>query len=150
MDIFNVVTITLSFLTLIALLYQSMSLTKSLKTQSYQHIITSQTSVDRLFLEYPELRPFLYENVDLPNPDTELGRRARVVIDVALNVIDSTYQQRELIPDEMLNSWLHYASQVTNNQGVRQFLTENPDWYPIAMADEYTNLLANSERKNEI
>jgi hypothetical protein len=150
MDIFNVVTITLSFLTLIALLYQSMSLTKSLKTQSYQHIITSQTSVDRLFLEYPELRPFLYENVDLPNPDTELGRRARVVIDVALNVIDSTYQQRELIPDEMLNSWLHYASQVTNNKGVRQFLTENPDWYPIAMADEYTNLLANSERKNEI
>lgn len=150
MDIFNVVTITLSFLTLIALLYQSMSLTKSLKTQSYQHIITSQTSVDRLFLEYPELRPFLYENVDLPNPDTELGRRARVVIDVALNVIDSTYQQRELIPDEMLNSWLHYASQVTNNKGVRQFLTENPDWYPIAMADEYSNLLANSERKNEI
>lgn len=150
MDIFNVVTITLSFLTLIALLYQSMSLTKSLKTQSYQHIITSQTSVDRLFLEYPELRPFLYENVDLPNPDTELGRRARVVIDVALNVIDSTYQQRELIPDEMLNSWLHYASQVTNNKGVRQFLTENPDWYPIAMADEYTNLLANSEKKNEI
>ena len=150
MDIFNVVTITLSFLTLIALLYQSMSLTKSLKTQSYQHIITSQTSVDGLFLEYPELRPFLYENVDLPNPDTELGRRARVVIDVALNVIDSTYQQRELIPDEMLNSWLHYASQVTNNKGVRQFLTENPDWYPIAMADEYSNLLANSERKNEI
>ena len=150
MDIFNVVTITLSFLTLIALLYQSMSLTKSLKTQSYQHIITSQTSVDRLFLEYPEVRPFLYENVDLPNPDTELGRRARVVIDVALNVIDSTYQQRELIPDEMLNSWLHYASQVTNNKGVRQFLTENPDWYPIAMADEYSNLLANSERKNEI
>lgn len=150
MDIFNVVTITLSFLTLVALLYQSMSLTKSLKTQSYQHIITSQTSVDRLFLEYPELRPFLYDNIDLPNPDTELGRRARVVIDVALNVIDSTYQQRELIPDEMLNSWLHYASQVTNNKGVRQFLTENPDWYPIAMADEYTNLLANSERKNEI
>ena len=150
MDIFNVVTITLSFLTLIALLYQSMSLTKSLKTQSYQHIITSQISVDRVFLEYPELRPFLYENVDLPNPDTELGRRARVVIDVALNVIDSTYQQRELIPDEMLNSWLHYASQVTNNKGVRQFLTENPDWYPIAMADEYSNLLANSERKNEI
>lgn len=150
MDIFNVVTITLSFLTLVALLYQSMSLTKSLKTQSYQHIITSQTSVDKLFLEYPELRPFLYDNVDLPDPDTELGRRARVVIDVALNVIDSTYQQRDLIPNEMLNSWLHYASQVTNNKGVRQFLTENPDWYPIAMADEYTNLLANSERKNEI
>ena len=150
MDIFNVVTITLSFLTLIALLYQSMSLTKSLKTQSYQHIIISQTSVDKIFLEYPELRPFLYENVDLPNPDTELGRRARVIIDVALNVIDSTYQQRDLIPGEMLDSWLHYASQVTNNKGVRQFLVENPDWYPIAMSDEYTNLLAKSERKNEI
>lgn len=147
MDIFNIVTVALSFMTLIALLYQSMSLTKSLKTQSYQHIITSQISVDRLFLEYPELRPFLYENVDLPNPDTELGRRARVVIDVALNVIDSTYQQRELIPDEMLNSWLHYASQVTNNKGVRQFLTEHPDWYPIAMADKYTSLLAKSEKK---
>jgi hypothetical protein len=150
MDIFNVLTITLSLLTLIALLYQSMSLTKSLKTQSYQHIIDSQTSVDKIFLEYPELRPFLYENVDLPDPDTELGRRARVIIDVALNVIDSTYQQRDLIPNEMLDSWLHYASQVTNNKGVRQFLIENPDWYPIAMSDEYTNLLANSERKNAI
>jgi hypothetical protein len=143
-------TVVFSFLTLIALLYQSMSLTKSLKTQSYQHIIDSQTSVDKIFLQYPELRPFLYDNVDLPNPDTELGRRARVVIDVALNVIDSTYQQRDLIPDEMLGSWLHYASQVTNNKGVRQFLTENPDWYPIAMANEYSKLVAKLERKNEI
>lgn len=150
MDIVNIVTIVFSFLTLIALLYQSMSLTKSLKTQSYQHIIDSQTSVDKIFLQYPELRPFLYDNVDLPNPDTELGRRARVVIDVALNVIDSTYQQRDLIPDEMLGSWLHYASQVTNNKGVRQFLTENPDWYPIAMANEYSRLVAKFERKNEI
>jgi len=150
MDIVNIMTIVFSFLTLIALLYQSMSLTKSLKTQSYQHIIDSQTSVDKIFLQYPELRPFLYDNVDLPNPDTELGRRARVVIDVALNVIDSTYQQRDLIPDEMLGSWLHYASQVTNNKGVRQFLTENPDWYPIAMANEYSRLVAEIERKNEI
>ncbi len=147
MDIVNIMTIVFSFLTLIALLYQSMSLTKSLKTQSYQHIIDSQTSVDKIFLQYPELRPFLYDNVDLPNPDTELGRRARVVIDVALNVIDSTYQQRDLIPDEMLGSWLHYASQVTNNKGVRQFLTENPDWYPIAMANEYSRLVAEIERK---
>ncbi|KGA17812.1 hypothetical protein GM51_9685 [freshwater metagenome] len=150
MDIVNIMTVVFSFLTLIALLYQSMSLTKSLKTQSYQHIIDSQTSVDKIFLQYPELRPFLYDNVDLPNPDTELGRRARVVIDVALNVIDSTYQQRDLIPDEMLGSWLHYASQVTNNKGVRQFLTENPDWYPIAMANEYSKLVAKLERKNEI
>ena len=150
MDIVNIMTIVFSFLTLIALLYQSMSLTKSLKTQSYQHIIDSQTSVDKIFLQYPELRAFLYDNVDLPNPDTELGRRARVVIDVALNVIDSTYQQRDLIPDEMLGSWLHYASQVTNNKGVRQFLTENPDWYPIAMANEYSRLVAEIERKNEI
>lgn len=150
MDIVNIMTIVFSFLTLIALLYQSMSLTKSLKTQSYQHIIDSQTSVDKIFLQYPELRPFLYDNVDLPNPATELGRRARVVIDVALNVIDSTYQQRDLIPDEMLGSWLHYASQVTNNKGVRQFLTENPDWYPIAMANEYSRLVAEIERKNEI
>lgn len=147
MDIVNIMTIVFSFLTLIALLYQSMSLTKSLKTQSYQHIIDSQTSVDKIFLQYPELRPFLYDNVDLPNPATELGRRARVVIDVALNVIDSTYQQRDLIPDEMLGSWLHYASQVTNNKGVRQFLTENPDWYPIAMANEYSRLVAEIERK---
>ena len=146
MDAFSVATIALSFLTLIALLYQSISLTKSLKTQSYQHIITSQTSVDRIFLDYPELRPFLYDDVELPDINTDLGRRARVVIDIALNVIDSTYQQRDLIPNEMLTSWLHYASQVTNNKGVLQFLSENPDWYPIAISGEYTRLISKDER----
>ena len=149
MDIFSISTLFISALTLTALLYQSFSLTKSLRTQSYQHIISSQTAIDRIFLENPELRPFLYEDVDLPDSQSEIGRRARVVIDVALNVIDSTYQQRDLIPKEMLASWLHYASEVTNHKGVKQFLNEYPNWYPIANRDEYTKLLQEIE-KHEI
>jgi hypothetical protein len=135
----------ISLLTVVFLYFQASALTRSLRTESYQHIVTSQIEIDKLFLVHPELRPFLYEDVELPDPETELGRKARVIIDIALNVIDSTHQQRHLIPKEMLPSWLHYASETTNRPAVKQFLKENPYWYPFAISGEYDRLLGKIE-----
>ena len=131
-----------SLSTLLLLFSQSRSLIASLKIQAYQHIVSSQIEVDKLFLIHPDLRPFLYGDADLPHTDSDLGIRARVVLDIALNVIDSTHQQRHLIPKLMLPSWLHYASETTSRPAVKQFLGEHPNWYPFAISGEYDRLLA--------
>lgn len=120
-------------ISLIYLAVQTRTLHKSVKAQAYQAVVNTQISFDALFLQYPSMRQYIYANTKLPDPDTDEGQRARSVVDVALNVIDSTYQQRMLIPKELLASWLDYANSILSRPAVRQYLAENPEWFPEAI-----------------
>lgn len=127
----------LTLITIGFLIWQSRALSRSMKSQSYQAIVAMQVGVDKLLIENHFARPYLYGDKKLPKPTTEEGAKVHAIIDIAMNVIDNTYQQRDLLPKDMLESWIYFAMETSERPAVREFLKAHPDWYPIAHRGEY-------------
>ncbi|MEY4060706.1 MAG: hypothetical protein RIQ31_368 [Actinomycetota bacterium] len=127
----------LTAITIGFLIWQSRALSRSMKSQSYQAIVAMQVGVDKLLIENHFARPYLYGDKKLPKPTTEEGAKVHAIIDIAMNVIDNTYQQRDLLPKDMLESWIYFAMETSERPAVREFLKAHPDWYPIAHRGEY-------------
>jgi hypothetical protein len=127
----------LTAITIGFLIWQSRALSRSMKSQSYQAIVAMQVGVDKLLIENHFARPYLYGDKKLPKPTTEEGAKVHAIIDIAMNVIDNTYQQRDLLPKDMLESWIYFAMETSERPAVRELLKAHPDWYPIAHRGEY-------------
>lgn len=136
----NTATIISAVTSTVAIIYlgwQSKVLSRSIRSQTNQAVVGMQMQVDKLLIENHFAREYLYGNSTLPPIDTEKGLRVRAIIDIAINVIDNTFQQRDLLPDNMLEAWIRFAMETTERPGVQQFLHENPHWYPTAQSGIY-------------
>lgn len=130
--ILGILGLAVAFASLLYLALQTRTLNRSVAAQAYQAIVASQVSFDGLFIEHPTLRQFVYEDSSLPPAGTDLGNQARSVVDILLNVVDATYQLRALVPKELVPSWLNFANTVLARPAVREYLSEHPEWFPIA------------------
>lgn len=136
-DIATLLGLVFTAITIAFLIWQSRALSRSMKSQSYQAIVAMQVGVDKLLIENHFARPYLYGDKKLPKATTEEGAKVHAIIDIAMNVIDNTYQQRDLLPKDMLESWIYFAMETSERPAVREFLKLHPDWYPIAHRGEY-------------
>lgn len=123
--------------TIIYLVWQSKILSRSIRAQTNQAVVAMQMQVDKLLIEHHYAREYLYGDSPLPPAETEIGLRVRAIIDIAVNVIDNTYQQRDLLPKDMLEAWIRFAMETTERRGVQEYLLENPHWYPTAQSRIY-------------
>lgn len=135
--------------TILFLIRQSKILTWSIRSQTNQAVVAMQIQVDKLLIEHHYAREYLYGDSPLPPAGTELGLRVRAIIDIAVNVIDNTYQQRDQLPDDMLEAWIRFAMETTERRAVREYLIENPHWYPTAQSRIYRAKLEKMTGKPE-
>jgi hypothetical protein len=102
----------------------------------------SQAEVDKLLLNYPEVRSCIFENKNLPDSSTDVGQRVRLIVDLYLQFIEETCEHFHLVPKNSRLHLLQNASGFTKRPAVVQFHLETPSWHPTATSDEIEKLLA--------
>lgn len=105
----------------------------------------NQSFVDALLLDRPDLKPYIFESENLPDPKTDIGRQVRSIIELHLNVIDSCFELNSLQPKRLQITWLQYAIDFEKLPSVKQFKKERPHWYPLIGSGEFERLLAKLE-----
>lgn len=93
--------------------------------------------MDEVFLEYPLLRPYFYDNAPLPaaDVDPELHHRVLAAAELVLDILESIWDRKSTFGEgfeESWREWIHDA--FAGSAAVRRVYSENEVWYPVLKA----------------
>ena len=127
MDIFNTITIIISIASLIGLIYQSINLKQTINSQIYQNFVANSLEIDRILIEKPYLRKYVYygEPIDenTENLD-EILSFIELIIDVSENI--EVYQK--YIPKSRKDGWLTFVNDLKQTPAY-DYYKKHGSWY---------------------
>jgi hypothetical protein len=97
---------------------------------TYNNATELTLQVDRVFVEYPELRPYFYDNEPLTDSAPHRNR-VLAVTELYLDVLECIWdREREFSPTDRLawRGWIVHA--FDNALVLREFYRDRRDWYP--------------------
>lgn len=109
------------------------------------HIGEAMAALTRTFLEYPELRPFIYDGAEPPADPRE---RARVdaLAELYVDFTALTLNNLQLLPDDQHEGWRAYFRDLgERSPAIRAYYLRNREWYedhvrdvldPVCVRDE--------------
>ena len=89
MDILNIIATVISIISLIAVLFQSIILKVTIDNQIYSSFISNSIELDKILIEYPDIRKYVYDNETVTDQTPDLDRIMSVVelaIDITENI----------------------------------------------------------------
>jgi hypothetical protein len=106
-----------------------------------EHLYCRMNEIHMMFLQYPALRGFFYNN-RMPADDDSMELKTRV--DIACELMADFFQQVflevELLPAGTAEGWRNYMTSVLNNSKVtRDYVERHRPWYPSNFADKLLN-----------
>jgi hypothetical protein len=108
---------------------QTELLTQSAQCDTYASITTNLTMTKQIFIEYPFLRPYFYDGLDI-SEDNDKYHRAEGVAEHLLDFFDGVLQLNEkgqLWPQHL---WANYIKDSFRNSPIlRDYLEKTKDWY---------------------
>ena len=108
---------------------QTNQATKATFAAVYQGIAAQMQDFDKLLIEKPNLRPYLYRNKPLPDDERERDEvlaTAELLVDLADNVV----AQSPLLPDHHRRLWDEYFRDMyRSSQAIREYWRDYGEWY---------------------
>lgn len=90
-------------------------------------------SIDRFFIEKPELKGFVYHNEDIVLSDPNY-RKVRSLAEMMADLMEHIYLQKNNLPEAVWLNWKAYMAELYKTSPIlRQHFDENRDWYPAEM-----------------
>lgn len=136
-DTIQILTITFSAITLVFLLYQSKVQTTTTKNQIYQNFVNNSLEIDRMLVEHPEFRAYIYGKKEIKpeEVDTELLMSATELV---IDAVENIYVFEDDIPKDRRDGWLKFAEQVEGSTAYRFYLDNTKGWYDVEGAEPVT------------
>ncbi len=103
----------------------------AIRASVIQGITTQMLTIDQVFVEYPQLRPFFYEdNVPFPKDHPEYGR-ALSAAEMLVDLIDCVVSLKDhMRADIDQPGWHEYAYELyTQSVPLRNYVNRYKDWY---------------------
>jgi hypothetical protein len=88
----------------------------------------------QVFLEYPLVRPYVYQNAQPPTEETnpEMHHRVEATGMFCLDVLECVWHRREHYRREDRASWRELIHDIfAGSPAVRALYVENQEWYPM-------------------
>lgn len=115
--------------TMVVFMLQARYMMRSTRSSVYQTVADQMMSIDRLFVERPELRPHFYRNEPLPmhGPNRE---RVVAATELFVDFMDNVATQAPHMPEYLSGPWALYFREIASTSpAVRAFWREHRDWY---------------------
>jgi hypothetical protein len=115
--------------TMAVFVLQVRHMARSTRASVYQTVADQMMSIDRLFVERPELRPYFYGNE--PPPSEGLDReRVTAATELFVDFMDNVATQAPHMPEYLSGPWAKYFREVASTSpSIRSFWRANRDWY---------------------
>lgn len=110
---------------------------RSLDVTTYQGASALALELDRVFIEYPMLRPYFYDGVAVPATGSGSGEqetlrnRVLAVAEFAVDTMECIWDHRDTYNDEDRPAWERWiCDALSGSPACCELADENPDWYP--------------------
>jgi hypothetical protein len=119
--------------TLVVFMIQARSMTRSTRSSVYQTVADQMMSIDRLFVERPELRPYFYGSKPPPEDGVERERVAAAT-ELFIDFMDNVATQAPHMPEYLSGPWKKYFHEIASKSpSIRAFWRDNHGWYDDSM-----------------
>ena len=110
---------------------QTRFVAESLKDSAYENIRTLMMTINQIFINQPELRPYFYLGKEITNDDELLQQKLAAISEAILDLFESILLHREHFPQIWpADEWDAYIKSVFANSPVLcGYLESNKDWY---------------------
>ena len=96
----------------------------------YQSIAEQMISIDHIFLEYPDLKPYFYNGL-IVLPEHTDHSRIMTIAEMVIDFMDNALVQSQSMPEyPWENTWFRYFRSLLGSSPVlRMYWIENREWY---------------------
>lgn len=128
MDIFDVITIIISVISLLGVIYQSINLQKTINSQIYQNFVANSLEIDRILIEHPHLRKYVYygEKVDENTEDLD---RLMSLIELMVDVSENVEVYGRYIPKARKKGWMKFINDIKSTPAYTYYMKRHQSWY---------------------
>ena len=131
MDIAEYIQITASLATIITILFlffQSRAMTLSTRNQVYQNFVSNSLEIDRVLIEYPQFRKYIYGNepLDRSNPDWD---KIMGIEELIVDVVENIEVFKNEIPANRIDGWMEFVAQTRSSSAYKEFRDNYSKWY---------------------
>lgn len=128
------------------MILQSEHATLATRAAVYQGLSQIMLDVDRLFINYPSLRPYFYDNVGEPD-DPAKRNRLSAIAETYVDMMDNFLIQAPHLEQFIAEPWDDYFRDLMGRSpAIRRFWSEHRQWYGEHMRQLLDPVLANSSQ----
>jgi hypothetical protein len=110
-------------------IYQIRQIKQALHSDTHSKLYAEDFDWAKLIIEYPELRPYFYENQEI-NEETINSTRARTLAELLCVHFEHVVLQMENLPSHIKPRWEDYIRGIcSTSPAIRAHLKTHPDWY---------------------
>ena len=128
MDLFNFITLLISVASLVGLIYQSYNLKATINSQIYQNFVANSLEIDRILIEKPELRKYIYygEPVDENTEDLD---RILSFIELVVDISENIEVYKKYIPESRKEGWFTFVNDIKKTPAYKFYMSRHKEWY---------------------
>lgn len=130
MEAISVITATIAFGSLIAVIYQSINLKVTIDNQIYQSFIHNSIEVDKVLIEYPNMRKYVYDD-DPISDDTEDLDRIMSVIELLVDITENIEVYMEYIPKSRRDGWRQFVNDIQSTHAYQYYIGRYGHWFMV-------------------
>lgn len=130
MDVFSIITSFIGICSLLGVIYQGYQLYITIGNQIYQSFINNSVTLDKILIQYPELRKYVYDNEPVDDETDDIDRivsTIELIIDITENI--SVY--KKYIPRNRRQGWLKFVSDVEKTHAYHYYMRRHGEWYIV-------------------
>jgi hypothetical protein len=110
-------------------IYQIRQIQKALHSDTHSKLYSEDFDWAKLIIQYPELRPYFYENQEI-REDTPDSARARTLAELLCAHFEHAVLQMENLPSHIKPRWEDYMRGIcATSPAIREHLKAHSDWY---------------------
>lgn len=119
--------------TMVVFILQIRWMARSTRSGVYQTVVDQMMSIDRLFVDRPELRPYFYGNE--PPPCEVLDReRVTAATELFIDFMDNVTTQAPHMPEYLSGPYaLYFRTIAATSPSIREFWRAHRDWYDYSL-----------------
>jgi ribosomal protein S18 acetylase RimI-like enzyme len=119
------------------------------RLDTYSRLTAKMVEIDQFLIQYPELRPFLYEGAPLPG-DPRLRSQVSTLAEWFCDFMEETCVHEELVESgfvsrasadadvSMFTVWNEFFSSIyESSPAVREILSTQPEWFRVDLFTKY-------------
>jgi len=125
---------------------QTKFVAESLRTSAYEAVASQMFTVDEIFINHPELRPYFYSGKDISEDDPAYNR-VIAVAEFILDFFGSVLLQMQHFPQVWPRKWWeeYFIDSFANSPVLCRYLENVKEWY----VDDLINLMREGERRRQ-
>lgn len=128
MDILEIATLSISVASLVGVIYQSINLQQTINSQIYQNLVSNELEIDRILVEKPYLRKYVYygEPVD---ENTENLEEIMSFLELIIDIFENIQIYQRYLPKSRREGWLNFVRDIQQTPVYAFYMKRHGHWY---------------------